>query len=221
LTFNILIPKAKKGDTFMPLYDNISEFQMDAFREIGTIGAGNGATALSQLMGRKIGMTVPAIKVLPFADVPDVVGGAEKLVAGIFTTVEGLAPCNLLLMFPVESAKILAGNLMEKHYGETEEIDDVGKSALAEVGNIVTGAYLNSLASFTGLSFIPSVPALATDMAGAILNTVLVQIGMAGDKALLMETVFTEIEEKVTGHFFLLPQTGSLEKIMEAIGVKE
>ncbi len=210
----------KKGDAAMPLYENISEFQLDAFREIGTIGAGNGATALSQLMNRKVSMSVPSIKILPFAQVPDVVGGAEKLVAGVFTTVEGPAPCNILFLFPIVSAKVLVGRLMDCKYLENEGIDDVGKSALAEVVNIVNGAYLNSLGSFTSLHFIPSVPALAIDMAGALLDTVLAQIGMAGDHALLMETVFSEIEENVTGHFFLLPEAGSLEKIMEAIGVK-
>lgn len=210
----------EKGEFSVSLYENISEIQLDAFREIGTIGAGNGATALSQMMGRRIGMTVPAIKALPFSEVPEAVGGAEEFVAGIFTTVSGPAPCNILFMFPVESAKIMAGILMNRVYSEEEGIDEVGKSALAEVGNIVSSAYLNSLASFTNLLFVPSVPALAIDMAGAILDTVLAGIGIAGDQALLMETVFSEIEEKVTGHFFLLPQAGSMEKIMEAIGVK-
>ena len=204
----------------MSLYENITDIQLDAFREIGTIGAGNGATALSLMMGRKIGMSVPSISVLPFSRVPDVVGGAETLVSGIFTTVSGPAPCNILFMFPVESAKTLAGLLTGTGYKAFEEIDEYGKSALAEVGNIVSGAYLNSLSSFTRLEFVPSVPALATDMAGAILNTVLAQVGITGDYALLMETVFSEIEENVTGHFFLLPQDDSLDKIMEAIGVK-
>lgn len=205
----------------MPLYENISELQLDAIREIGTIGAGNGATALSQLIKRKVGMTVPSIKVLPFSAVPDAVGGPETVVAGVFTSVEGPAPCNLLFMFPLPSAKILVSNLMNCSFEEDEEISEVGQSALAELGNIVSSAYLNSLSSFANLKFIPSVPALAIDMAGAILDTVLAQVGMVGDQALLMETVFSEIEENVTGHFFLLPDAGSLELILEAIGVKE
>lgn len=204
----------------MSLYDNISQATLDAFREIGSIGAGNGATALSQLMNRRIRMTVPSIKILPFARVPDVVGGPERLVAGIFTVVESEAPCNILFMFPIESAKVLVQILTEGECPTEGELDSMGRSALAEVGNIVTGAYLNSLASFTHLDFSPSVPAVAIDMAGAILDTVLAQAGILGDRALLMETVFTEIEENVAGHFFLLPEEGSLEKIMEAIGVK-
>lgn len=201
-------------------FDNISESQLDAFREIGTIGAGNGATALSQLMNRKIGMSVPSIKILPFSEVPDEVGGPETLVTGIITTVEGPAPCNILFLFPINSARFLVDKLLDNNGRQEENISVMGKSALAELVNIVTGAYLNSLASFTNLEFMPSVPALAIDMAGAILDTVLAQIGIAGDHALLLQTVFTETEENVTGHFFLLPEAGSLEKILQSIGVK-
>jgi len=204
----------------MQNFDNISEFQLDAFREIGTIGAGNGATALSQLMNRKIGMTVPAIKILPFSKVPEEVGGPEIPVTGIITTVEGPAPCNILFLFPINSARFLVDKLLGSDDIVNENISDMGKSALSELVNIVTGAYLNSLASFTKLQFTPSVPALAIDMAGAILDTVLAQIGIAGDHALLLQTVFTETEENVTGHFFLLPEAGSLEKILQSIGVK-
>lgn len=204
----------------MTIYENMSEHQMEILLEIGTAGAKNGAEALAQLMEKKIGINVPSLKVLPLSEVPEVTGGAETLVAGIFLTVKGPAPCNLLFIFPMRSAKLLAGHLVECIYDENEGIDDIGKSALCEVGNIVTGAYLMSLSSFTNLDFIPSVPALAIDMAGAILETVLVHSGMTGDQVLFMETVFTEIEKQVTGHFFLLPEAGSLEKIMEAIGVK-
>lgn len=205
----------------MHTFDNITELQLDAFREIGTIGAGNGATALSQLMNRKIGMSVPAIKILPFSEVPDEVGGPETLVTGIITTVEGPAPCNILFLFPINSAKFLVSKLLGGNDEHEDTLSDMGKSALAELVNIVSGAYINSLASFTGLSFTPSVPALAIDMAGAILDTVLAQIGIAGDRALLLQTEFNETEEKnVTGHFFLLPEEGSLEKILQSIGVK-
>ena len=216
------MPKSVEGEiTGMHTYDNITEFQLDAFREIGTIGAGNGATALSQLMNRKIGMSVPAIKILPFSEVPDEVGGPETLVTGIITTVEGAAPCNILFLFPVASAKFLADKLLGGNTGNEDTFSDMEKSALSELVNIVSGAYLNSLASFTGLRFTPSVPALAIDMAGAILDTVLAQIGIAGDRALLLQTEFNETEEKnVTGHFFLLPEEDSLEKILQSIGVK-
>jgi len=201
------------------MIDKLTAFQLDAFREIGTIGAGNGATALSQLMGKKIRMTVPSVRILPFAEVPEVVGGAEMLVAGIFTAVSGDAPCNILFLLPLESALVLVDTLMCRPVGSGRELSEVDKSALAEVVNIVGAAYLNSLASFTGLQFMPSVPAVAVDMAGAILDVVLINAGAVGDHVLFMETEFSESEAEVTGNFFLIPEEGSLEKILAAIGV--
>lgn len=198
----------------------LTEFQLDAFREIGTIGAGNGATALSQMMNKKIRMTVPSVRILPFAEVPEVVGGAELIVAGIFNAVSGSAPCNILFLLPLESAIVLVDILMDRPAGGTKVLSDFDRSALAEVVNIVGAAYLNALANFTGLGFIPAVPAVAVDMAGAILDVVLINAGAVGDHVLFMETEFSEMEEDVTGNFFLIPEEGSLEKIMAAIGVK-
>lgn len=198
---------------------NLTEFQLDAFREIGTIGAGNGATALSQMMNKKIRMTVPSVRILPFAEVAEVVGGAEMTVAGIFTAVSG-TPCSILFLLPLESAIVLVDILMDRPAGSTKELSDVDRSALAEVVNIVGAAYLNALAGFTGLEFIPSVPAVAVDMAGAVLDVILINAGAVGDHVLFMETEFSEMEENVTGNFFLIPEEGALEKILAAIGVK-
>lgn len=95
------------------------------------------------------------------------------------------------------------------------------ESALMEIGNILAGAYLNSLSFFTKLTLLPSIPALAMDMAGAILSVILSQIGTMGDHALVIETEFTTEFEGVKGHFFLIPDPGSLSIILSAIGVKE
>lgn len=198
----------------------VTQFQLDTLLNIGCAGARNGAEALSMMMEKNIGMSVPSIKILPFSKVSNAMGGPENVVTGVFLTVESEAPCNLLFIFPLSSAKFLAGHLVEQSYAENEEIDFMGKSALCEVGNVVAGAYLKSLSDFTHLDFIPSVPALAIDMAGAVLDSVLAQVCTADDQALLMETVFSEIEQNVTGHLFLLPEQGSLTKIVEAIGVK-
>jgi chemotaxis protein CheC len=198
--------------------DKLTEFQLDAFREIGTIGAGNGATALSQMMNMKICMTVPSVRILPFTEVAEVVGGAETIVAGIFTSVLG-TPCSILFLLPVKSAGVLADILMVRPVGSSKELSEVDRSALSEVVNIVGAAYLNALASFTGLPFVPSVPSVAVDMAGAVLDVILIGAGTVGDHVLFMETEFSEIKENVTGNFFLIPEEGSLEKILAAMGV--
>ena len=201
---------------------NLSLLQLDALREVGNVGAGNAATALSQIINRKIDMTVPKVAILPLGDVPDVVGGPEIMVAGVYLRVFGPAPSSILFLLPRESAFALVDMLMGRERGMTEHLDAMDESALLEIGNILAGAYLNALSFFTKFTLLPSIPALAMDMAGAILSVILSQLGQMGDHALVIETEFsTEGDGGVKGHFFLIPDPGSLGTILAAIGVKE
>lgn len=200
---------------------NLSSMQLDALKEIGNVGAGNSATALSQLINRKIDMTVPQIAIMPLGDVPDVVGGPDVMVAGVYLRVFGPAPSSILFLLPRDSAFYLVDMLMGREQGYTTSLDSMDESALMEIGNILAGAYLNALSHFTKLTLLPSIPALAMDMAGAILSVILIQLGEMGDHALVIETEFTTENDGVKGHFFLIPDPGSLSTILAAIGVKE
>jgi len=195
--------------------------QLDILREIGNIGSGNAATALAQLLNAKIDMNVPQVNILPFAEVPDLVGGADLHVVGLFLIATGSAPASILFLLPVDKACLLVDMLMGKEWGKTDpsNLSDMDISALMELGNIICATYLNALAMFTQLDFRPSVPALGIDMAGAILNTVLAQFGAVADHVLVLETEFKRDEQEIVGHFFLLPEPGSLDVILASLGV--
>lgn len=199
----------------------LSPLQLDALREIGNVGAGNAATALSQIVNRRIDMTVPRVSILPLGEVPDVVGGPDAMVAGVYLRVFGPAPGSILFLLPRNSAFYLVDMLMGRTKGDTQFLNTMDESALMEIGNILAGAYLNSLAYFTQLTLLPSIPALAIDMAGAILSVILIQLGQMGDHALVIETEFTTEFDDMMGHFFLIPDPGSLTTILTAIGVRE
>lgn len=109
---------------------------------------------------------------------------------------------------------------MGRPHGTTQELGDMEVSALKEVGNILTGSYLNSFFHFTNIAMIPSIPSMAMDMAGAILNIVLVQLGQMGDYAMVIETKFLAEDDSVQGHFFLVPDPGSLGTLVKAVGVE-
>lgn len=199
----------------------LSALQLDALREIGNVGAGNAATALSQILNKRIDMTVPKISILPLGEVPEVVGGPDAMVAGVYLRVYGPAPSSILFLLPRDSAFYLVDMLMGREHGSTLEMDAMDESALMEIGNILAGAYLNALSYFTKLTLLPSIPALAMDMAGAILSVILIQLGQMGDHALVIETEFSDDNDGVKGHFFLIPDPGSLGTIIAAIGVTE
>jgi len=199
---------------------NLTPNQLDALREIGNVGAGNSATALSQVINKRIDMNVPKVALVPLESVPDLIGGPDTIVVGVFLRVYGKAPGNILFLLPQKSAFYLVDTLMGKQHGTTDKLDFMDESALMEIGNILAGAYLNAFFTFTQISMLPSIPALAMDMAGAILNVVLVQLGQMGDTALVIETEFLSEDDGINGHFFLVPDPGSLETIITAVGVE-
>ncbi|MZP28255.1 CheY-P-specific phosphatase CheC [Heliobacterium undosum] len=198
---------------------SLTPLQMDALREVGNVGAGNSATALSQMVQKAIDMKVPSLGVVPFDHVADHMGGPETLVAGVYLRVEGKAPANLLFVLPIDSAKALVDMLMGFPAGTTQAIGEMETSALKEVGNILAGTYLSALSMFTRLTFEQSVPALAIDMAAAIISVVLTSIAEVGDHALLLATEFVGEGQQIAGSLFLIPEEGSLELILGSLGL--
>lgn len=192
---------------------------MDVLKEVGNIGAGNAATALSRLLDKPIDMAVPKVQMLPFEAIADKVGGPEKIVLTVFFRVEGDTPSNLFFILSPEAAKNLLHRLAGLEVASGDQFSEMEWSALSEIGNILAGSYISSLADFTSLSMTPSVPALALDMAGAILSYGLLQFGEMGDSALLIDTTFIEGQHEVEGQFFLIPDPESFAKIFAALGV--
>jgi len=201
-------------------FDRLTAAQLDALQEISNIGMGHAATALSQLIGETVYLHVPRVTVTDIAEVPELLGGAERVVVGITLQILGDARGNILLVFPRESARRLIVSLLRQEQ-EALVLTEVGVSTLKEVGNILASAYLNALGSLLRMTLIPSVPLLAQDMAGAVVDSMLIELSEAGDLALMVETEFHGVAsgvEGIKGHFFLLPDPGSLDFVLDAVG---
>jgi chemotaxis protein CheC len=199
--------------------DELNPAQMDAMKEVGNIGAGHGATALSQLLGKRIFITVPKASILPLSEVPKLMGDPNTLVAGLTLSILGDATGKILLLFPRDSALHLADMLLKQPVGSSKILTEMGHSAIKEAGNILTGAYLSALNEFLGMLLLISVPTLVFDMAGALLATVTHGLEDA-TKVISIETRFIDDQEEIGGYFILVPDAVSLRAIFQAIKVK-
>ncbi|MFT5875474.1 MAG: chemotaxis protein CheC [Clostridium sp.] len=196
-------------------YSKLSPMQLDVLQEVGNIGAGNAATSLSQLLNEKVDMTVPAINIVPFDDIFSKIG-IEEVVIGVIVRVLGDIPGNILFTLEKGTAlKIISGLLGE----EQQQLTELGDSALCEIGNIISSSFMNAIAKFTNLEIMPSVPAVALDMMGAILSTTFIESGQFDEYVLDLETQFLQENQKIRGHFYYIPMPGSLEKILNSLGV--
>ncbi len=196
-------------------YNNMTPLQLDALKEVSNIGTGNAATAISQLLGRKIDMNVPDINIVPFEEVMAEIG-EEKVAVGVLVRVLGDTPGNILFVFEKSTALDLVHRLTGM---QEEELSEMGNSVMCEIGNIISASYMNAIARFTNLTITPSVPAVSYDMLGAILSTTFIEAGQYNEHVLDIETVFKEDGSEISGHFYYIPMPGSLEKILNTLGV--
>lgn len=195
----------------------LTDIQKDALKEIGNICSSNAATALSQLLNRRVNIVVPQILFLPLEEVPSAIGGAEKLVVGLALRVLGDLPSTILFIFNQKDALTLTSIMTGKPISSGSTITEVERSALKEIGMILANAYLGALSSFVGMSLIPAVPELIVDMAGAMVDYILIELSCKSEFALLIESEFSEVKTSVTGHFFLIPDPESLDIIFKTI----
>lgn len=199
--------------------DQLNMMHLDILREIGNIGSGNAATALAKLINKKIDIGVPKVKLLEFKYVADLLGGAEAEVIGILFNLSGEITGMMMFVLDQPSAQALVNLLMGRESNSKEPFTEIDFSALQEIGNILAGSYLSSLANLTNLSVSPSIPHMAQDMAGAILSVPAIEFGKIGDKALFIETEFMQGQDEVAGYFILIPEMRSFNKILLALGI--
>jgi chemotaxis protein CheC len=198
---------------------NLKALQLDALQEVANIGAGHAATALSQMTGHTIMISVPKLMITRLEDVPNQIESHEEPVAAVLMRMLGDLTGLTMLIFPRPTALRVASLMMKK-----PPITDLGpfeQSALKEAGNILSAAYLNALSEFMGMILLPSPPSMAIDLSDAVLSATYVEIAHGADFVFCVESEFhlKDVEERLRGLFLLMPDVESLSAILRAIRV--
>ena len=198
--------------------DEVNSKYFDVLKEIGNIGAGNATTAIANMLGLRIDMSVPEVAFLPVEDLGSAIGAEDEIIVGILLGVEQDIDGSMMFLMDMASAHHIVNKLMMRDDSYAEPFDEMDLSAIKEIGNIIAGSYLSALSGLTNLTIVPSVPFVAVDMAAAILSVPAVQFGIFGDNALMINTEFSD-ELGIKGHFILMPEEDSYAKILTALGV--
>jgi chemotaxis protein CheC len=190
-----------------------TELQLDALRELANIASGNAATALSQMLGREVGLSVPRVLALPLVDAVDACGNPDDQITGVVIPLEGDIEGLVLLLISTEGASALCRLL------GVEAGSEIGDSALREIGNILGTSCLNALASMTGLNMGPCPPHLRTDMLGAILSSLALSQTESADLVLVLDSELEVAGEPCSISFVLLPTDGGVADLLTPLGL--
>jgi chemotaxis protein CheC len=186
--------------------------QQSALAEIANLGSGHAATALSGLLGRPVDVGYSEATLTVLARAIDEVGAPMNRSALVDTPIQG-DEGNVILIFPEESAAELCGLL-----GTSIE-DETGRSALQEVGNILSASYLNAIVEMTGLALEPDPPTVEVDLLGQMIASSAAASGNPSDPTVFMRSYLTVEGSTTTFSFLFVPRLRSVEKLLDALGV--
>lgn len=192
---------------------NFDEKLMSMLHIIANEGINNAARGFSGLLGEKLNVENPGVRLVELKEIPHILGGPENEAIGVYLRAEGDISGQIMLVIPYEKALQLVDLMMGNPPGTSDSLGSLERSALAEVGNQTGTFFINSLAALTGLSVRPSPPAVMVDMVGAILDIIVATTGGISEHVLLMQANFKHGEREVETNFWVIPDESTLNAI--------
>lgn len=200
-------------------YEDIDDQAKDVLRELGNIGSGNAVNSLAQMMNCAFDIDTPILRIVKYDEVAKVLSLSEDLQTGIIVEVFGkLEGVFLFLMNENFTETLLEAMLGEKPQDITE-LDEMEKSVICELGNIMCGSYIRALSQLLEIDMDVSVPDLCIDMGGAILSVPLSRFLRLSEDVLLIENVLHVGEKSFLCRILFMPEMDSLKAMFEKLGV--
>lgn len=190
----------------------------DILKEIGNIGTGNAISALSHMIGKSFEIKLPDIRTIHYREAPELLGGPEKLETGIMLEISGGLSGMFLFLLNEEFTKKILDIMVGEEKRDLVELDEMCRSAICEVGNIMCGAYISALAQLMDLKVHVSIPDTCSDMIGAILSVPMIRFANLSDHLLFIENQFLMDNKTFLSHILFLPESESLHQILQVLG---
>ena len=174
-------------------------------------GMANAINGLSQMVGRDFEISSISIRQVPAREMPNLLGGPESMVIGVYITFSGASNGHILLAHQPEFAYAILDLLLGNPQGTCKNLDEMSQSALGEMGNVTGTFFLNAIADSLGVLLNPSPPIVLLDMAGAILDIALSEILAERDDVFIVETSFHISDRTIEGKFLIMPNASFMQ----------
>lgn len=200
-------------------YEEMDALAMDTLKEIGSIGGGNAATALSSMLNAKVNMALPEVQVLGFNAALNLLGDPEEVVAAIFVELSGELEGVMLFILTKEFADEIVQRMIGKTSVDMMELDELDTSVLTEIGNIVISSYITAMSSLSNVEVELSVPQFTVNMLGGILSVPIAVMGQHSNRIMMIQGTFKIDGKAMDSNMLLVPDVKSLNVLMKKLGV--
>ena len=198
-------------------YEDMDDTAKDMMREIGSIGTGNAATALSSLLKTGVEMTVPKVEILGYNEAVDLLGHPEESVSGVHVQMTGDVSGVMLFIMKLDFINEVLQCVLQENISGYEQMGEMEISASTEVGNIIISSYILSLSKLADMEISLSVPAFSVNMLGGIMTVPMAEFGYVSDKLMMITGKCIIGGRNVDSNLLMLPDIQSLNYLMDRL----
>jgi len=202
-------------------YDELNSLEIDTLREIGSIGTGNAATALSQMLRQEVKITLPEVRIMGYNEAIEWIGGPEAITAGVLVKISGQLNGIMLSVQSLDFINLALNSMLDEKINRYEELKELERSALIEIGNIMISTFINALSGLAGITVELTVPSLTVDMQGAILTVPMAEYGGQSNYLMTIGGNFVCNDQVVPCRLLMSPDIRSLNYLLRKLGVKD
>jgi chemotaxis protein CheC len=194
---------------------------LEILQHIAQHGSASAAEALGMFSGNTLTVEQASVRMAALEEVPCLHGDPTEVVVGVNLAMTGDLDGFLLAFFHRRDAMLLITQLMGSAPPEITDLSEMELSALGEAGNIIASAFLSTLEKLLGLVVLPSPPAVAIEMCGAITESVVLPVLEAGGQLLLIEAEIIPTDagviEAASCRVLFLPTPDSWPRLQQAL----
>ena len=202
-------------------YNELSSLEIDTLREIGSIGTGNAASALSTMLNSEVRITLPEVRIMGYNEAIEWIGGPEAITAGVLVHISGQMTGVMLATQSLDFINLVLESMLSQGIDDYSQLGELERSALVEIGNIMISTFINALSGLADISVELTVPSLTVDMQGAILAVPMAEYGGQTDYLMTIGGNFICEGREVPCRLLLSPDIRSLNFLLRKLGVME
>ncbi len=177
--------------------------------KLARMGSATAVSGLAQMLNKEISVEALSIDEVSRHNAPSLIGKSDDKVIGIYLLFSGHATGQILLTFDPKTAFELVDMALGQPLQSTQRLDEMERSVLGEMGNIVGAFFLNSVADCMGSRLMPSPPVIVQGPAGAMVGAVLAKAPKGNDSIFVINLIFRSSTKEIEGHFLVLPSFAS------------
>lgn len=187
---------------------------MDAVAELMNMAMGHAAASLNELVHEEVTLSVPSVRFVPVSEFSaDIANTVDDQISVVDQHIEGPFSGDVLLIFPEAKSLELVRSLLGDEIS-LEELTELEQDALVEIGNILIGALVGTLADVLNCRFESELPQYAKRNA----NTILLNGNNKSAEIVMSVTIaFRLSRSEIDGHLSVVMSAGSMARFRTLI----